>query len=211
MHTPIFHYIYDPLCGWCYGAAPLLACVHELDNVTLTLHGGGLMSGRSVTAELRRFVMANDARIGKISGQRFGQDYVDGLLLDETAVFDSVPPIAAILAAQACGADGYAMLVALQQAHFVAGRKIVDQAVLLELAIAQGIEAGVFQQSLAQQLSGSVEQHIVASRARLAGAGGGGFPTLVLERGGQMTPLDISGYYGQVEPWRADLLAILSR
>ena len=22
--SPILHYIYDPLCGWCYGAAPLV-------------------------------------------------------------------------------------------------------------------------------------------------------------------------------------------
>lgn len=24
MSTPTLHYIHDPLCGWCYGAAPLV-------------------------------------------------------------------------------------------------------------------------------------------------------------------------------------------
>lgn len=24
MNNAVLHYIYDPLCGWCYGAAPLV-------------------------------------------------------------------------------------------------------------------------------------------------------------------------------------------
>ncbi|HID5224584.1 TPA: hypothetical protein ACXEMW_003182 [Proteus mirabilis] len=51
--TKKLHYIYDPLCGWCYGIAPLIEVVsHEYPHV-LTLHGGGLFTPtRKVTGAM---------------------------------------------------------------------------------------------------------------------------------------------------------------
>ena len=33
------HYIYDPFCGWCYAAAPLVKAAREI--LPVRLHGGG--------------------------------------------------------------------------------------------------------------------------------------------------------------------------
>ena len=30
MNDTTLHYVYDPLCGWCYGAAPLLEAAADL-------------------------------------------------------------------------------------------------------------------------------------------------------------------------------------
>ncbi len=40
----VIHYWYDPLCGWCYGAAPLLQVAGEIPGLRIALHGGGLFS-----------------------------------------------------------------------------------------------------------------------------------------------------------------------
>jgi len=45
-------------------------------------------------------------------------------------------------------------------------------------------------------------EHLVASRRALAQLGGGGFPTLALERDGQLQVLDIGAYLGRPEAWR---------
>jgi protein-disulfide isomerase-like protein with CxxC motif len=65
-----------------------------------------MMAGRNrrrVDAQLRDYVMPHDHRIAQMTGQAFGENYFNGLLKDIDAVFDSAPPIAAVLAVQASG------------------------------------------------------------------------------------------------------------
>ncbi|GGY16954.1 DsbA family protein [Paludibacterium paludis] len=203
------HYVFDPLCGWCYGAAPLIAAARALPGIGLVLHGGGMMSGpnrQPVTPALRRYVMEHDKRIAALSGQTFGEAYFNGLLLDETAVFDSTPPIAAILAAESLAGEGAALLARLQAAHYREGRRIADPAVLADIVAEAGLSAGAFSDELAKQLAeGSVDAHIRNSRDVLARIGGQGFPTLALETDGNWTRLDIGRYIGQPDAFAADL------
>ena len=131
MTTPVLHYIYDPLCGWCYGAKPLIDAARGI--VPVVAHGGGMMTGaqrRPVSAQLRDYVMPHDQRIAEYTGQPFGEAYFEGLLRDTTAVFDSAPPITAVLAAEQLGGRGLELLGRLQTAHYVEGRRISDKDVL---------------------------------------------------------------------------------
>ena len=43
MNTATLHYIYDPLCGWCYGSAPLVKAARAV--LSVRPHGGGMMTG----------------------------------------------------------------------------------------------------------------------------------------------------------------------
>lgn len=192
---PILHYIYDPLCGWCYGAAPLTTALSELPGLQLRLHAGGMMAGgqrRPITPELRSYVLGHDERIARLTGQEFGAAYRDGLLNDTAAVLDSEPPITAILAVEALGGDGLAFLKALQLAHYRDGRKIADPAVLEELAASMGLEIAAFRQAYATQAGAATTAHIRASRDLLAQVGGRGFPTLALETAEGWRLLDVS-------------------
>ena len=54
---PTLHYVFDPLCGWCYGAAPLVEAARGIAGLTIAPHGGGMMTGANrqpVTEALRR-------------------------------------------------------------------------------------------------------------------------------------------------------------
>ncbi|CEL27022.1 DsbA family protein [Pseudomonas sp. A1230] len=191
----ILHYIYDPLCGWCYGAKPLVEAAQLV--LPVSAHAGGMMSGanrQSVSPQLRNYVMPHDRRIAEYTGQPFGEAYFDGLLRDHTAVFDSTPPIAAVLAAEAIDGRGLEVLGRLQAAHYLEGRRIADESVLLELASDLGYAEEIFQPAFK---SVDTEQHIKASRALLAQLGGQGFPTLALEHDGHYTLIDISPWLGK--------------
>ena len=37
MSLATLHYIYDPLCGWCYGAKPLVQAAQAVSYTHLTL------------------------------------------------------------------------------------------------------------------------------------------------------------------------------
>lgn len=191
----ILHYIYDPLCGWCYGAKPLVQAAQQV--LPVVAHAGGMMSGANrqrVSPQLRDYVMPHDRRIAEYTGQPFGEAYFEGLLRDHSAVFDSTPPIAAVMAAESIDGRGLQMLGCLQTAHYVEGRRIADESVLFDVAAQMGYVQTTF---VTVFKSVDPQAQVKASRALLARLGGQGFPTLALEQDGQFTLIDISPWLGK--------------
>jgi len=205
---PILHYIYDPLCGWCYGASPLLAAAREIAGLDIRLHGGGLMNGVRVTAELREYVMAHDQRIAMLTGVPFGSAYFDKLLQDHSAVLNSAPPITAILAAEEIAGRGLDMLARLQMAHYVEGRRISEESVLLELGTDLGLPEEPLRAAFSRWQGARAASHIADSRALLEKHGGRGFPAFVLETSTDSHLLDVSRWLSDPEGFAA-LLAQL--
>jgi len=195
MSTATLHYIHDPLCGWCYGAAPLVKAAREV--LPVQAHGGGMMAGaarRPVTSDLRGFVLPHDRRIAQLTGQPFGAAYADGPLRDTTAVLDSEPPIAATLAAEAIASRGLDLLARLQTAHYVEGRRIADSAVLEELAEQIGLGREAFTKALRDAEGEAVQQHMGQTRALMRRLHLRGFPSFVLERNGDWNTVDIGPF-----------------
>ena len=203
------HYIFDPLCGWCYAAAPLIAATRNVAGLDIVFHGGGMLTGanrRTVTAQWRDHVMPHDRRIAQLTGQPFGAAYFEVLLRDTSAVMDSAPPTTAILAAEELDGRGLDMLHRLQHAHYAEGRRIADTDVLLELAQELRLDPAGFAAAFARLAGPATEQHFSASRAWLARCGGQGFPTLALERDdGTLERLDLGAWLGRVDDWSAHL------
>ena len=202
--TPVLHYIYDPLCGWCYGAKPLIDMARGI--LPVVAHGGGMMTGaqrQTVSAQLRDYVMPHDQRIAQYTGQPSGEAYFEGLLRDTTAVFDSAPPTTAVLAAEQSAGRGLELLGRLQTAHYAEGRRIADRDVLMAVAAEMGLDADGFRQAF-DAASGDVTQaHFKASRALLSRVGGQGFPTVVLEQSGEYQLVDLGPYLGKPEAFAA--------
>ncbi|VVE08062.1 protein-disulfide isomerase [Pandoraea pneumonica] len=199
------HYIADPLCGWCYAAAPLVRAARDVAGLDVALHGGGMMAGpnaQAVTPQLRNYVMPHDHRIAALTGQPFGDAYFEGLLRDSSAVFDSAPPTAAALAAEALAGRGLDMFAALQKAHYVDGRRIADRDVLIDIATELGLDRQAFADAFDAQDDAALMRHFRESRAWLTRVGGSGFPTFALEIDGQLERLEPGRYLGKPEAWR---------
>lgn len=210
--SPTLHYIYDPLCGWCYAAAPLIKAARDV--VPVIPHAGGMMLGarcQRVTPQLRDFVLGHDMQIARLSGQPFGEAYRDGLLRDADAVFDSAPPTAAMLAAEQLAGRGLGMLAALQVAHYLAGRRIADRSVLLAVAEEIGLPREAFDTALTACSGELLDTHIAATRAFMSRVGAQGFPTLVIERAEGFTSVAVSAYLGRPEAFRDWLRDTLSQ
>ncbi|MFC3532359.1 DsbA family protein [Vogesella facilis] len=212
MVTTTLHYYYDPLCGWCYGAAPLLAAAANVAGLAIALHAGAMMSGpnrQQVSPQLRQYVMGHDQRIRQLTGQPFGDGYFNGLLLDNSAVFDSTPPTLAILAAEALGLDGLAMLHRLQQVHYVDGRRIADVTVLQQLAQELGLDGAAFAAEYQRQ-QGEFAAHVGRSHRDMAAHGLRGFPSLLLEVDGRLQRLELSPFLGKPQVFAGYLQGLLA-
>ena len=213
MSRPTLRYIFDPLCGWCYGASPLIEAARKVNGLDIALHAGGLMTGsdrQPVTEGLRRYVMEHDQRIGAVTGQPFGDAYLNGLLRDTGAVLDSEPPIEAILAAEELGGRGLDMLARIQKAHYVEGRRVADRVVLVGLAADIGLPGVTFKPMLEKVAGPTAPKHIAASRDLLRRVGGQGFPTFVFDAGRGLETLDAARYFGHVPTWQEALVGRVS-
>ena len=204
MATPILHYLYDPLCGWCYAAEPLVEAAAGA-GVAIVLHGGGLWDPAvQAPAAKRRSMRETDARIARSTGQPFGQAYLEGLLIDPASVWWSRPTIAAVLAAESLEAGrGLAMIAAVQRAHYLEGRRVVENAVLADAADAIGLDRPRYSQAVR---SAPVDAHIQATRRLMRSHGLQGFPSFLLERDGGIARLPHEVCYGRP----ADFVAAIS-
>jgi putative protein-disulfide isomerase len=209
-HAATLHCIVDPLCGWCYAAAPLVEAARSVPGLAVELHGGGMMTGanrRAITPQWREYVMPHDRRIAAMTGQPFGEAYFEGLLRDTGAVMDSEPPTTAILAAESLRAGGGAdMLHRLQRAHYVEGRRMADPDVLQAVAAELGFDAEAFAAAYRAHSGPVTAQHIAESRQFLQRAGGQGFPTFVLAQAdGRASRIDVGPWLGRADDWKAHL------
>lgn len=192
------HYIYDPLCGWCYAAEPLIEAAARAapGGLTIRLHGGGLFEKTHLPPSKRAFIRQADAYIAHLSGQTFGSAYLDGLLNDPDTLYDSLPPIAAVLAAQALRPDsGLAMLRAIQHGHYRSGMRVVEESVLADLAADIGLERDDFLREYADSLHQAGE-HIAGTRMLMRHAGAQGFPAFLLQSGERWQLLPHAQHYG---------------
>lgn len=178
----VLHYIYDPLCGWCYGAEPLVWAASKVDGLALRMHAGGLWPQPTrLPEQTRRYIREADARVGQMSGQPYGEAYLNGLLFDPELVLESRPVIAAVLAAQELDADqALPMLRAIQHAHYERGRHVVRDATLREVAAEIGLDVAEFERARKAAL---VDEHIAESQELMNNVGAQGFPTFVLQIG----------------------------
>lgn len=94
-------YLFDPLCGWCYGASPAVQKLAQHATIHLELAPTGLFAGaggRTLDAAFADYAWSNDVRIEKLTGQRFTEDYRTQVLGKPGSRFDSASATLALTA-----------------------------------------------------------------------------------------------------------------
>lgn len=199
----VLHAIIDPLCGWCYAAAPLFDAAANA-GFEIKLHAGGMLTGprrKQIDSQWRDYVIPHDQHIAALTGQPFGENYYEGLLRDTSLVLDSAPPIRAMLAVSALGGNDLAYLHAVQLAHYRDGKCASDEPNLQVLAEKMGLDGAAFAKEYAQN-EDAFYQHILASRALMNQLGAQGFPSVALATSeGNLRLLNHSRFYGHPSEW----------
>ncbi|MFH1806436.1 MAG: DsbA family protein [Pseudomonadota bacterium] len=130
-------YLFDPLCGWCYGASPVMDKLSALPDFTIQYIPTGLFAGegaRPMDAGFAAYAWSNDQRISRLTGQVFSEDYRRRILADHTHMFDSGPATLAITAVALFDAARVQETIkAIQHARYVEGRDTTNMIVLADI------------------------------------------------------------------------------
>ena len=201
------HYLFDPLCGWCYGAAPRVSSLLKVPGLHVKLQPTGLFSGtgaRPMDAAFAAFAWSNDQRILSMTGQPFSAQYREHVLSGKPQMFDSGPATLALTAvSQTSPAQAFDALKAIQHARYVDGSDVTSLAVLADLLRALGLEDAATQLSQPDAALLNAYRSSVAQGQRLMQElGARGVPTLVLESGGRRQLLNL-------DPGNSDPQALL--
>lgn len=200
----------DPLCGWCYGAAPTLERLGAQPGVTLDLMPTGLFAGegaRPMDASFADYAWANDQRIARLTGQLFSPAYRRQVLADLSVAFDSGPATLALIAALLEDAThGVEALHAIQRLRYVDGADITDRAVLARALTGLGLDVAA-QRIVAPDaaLFEAARERLGAARALMAEHGLRGVPALLATQDGRTRPLPSAALYGDPEGLFASL------
>lgn len=196
------YYLFDPLCGWCYGAGPALAHVRDVAEVAVELLPTGLFSGagaRPMDDEFAAYAWGNDRRIEALTGQRFTERYRGQVLGDRQQLFDSGPATLALTAvALTRPQQEAAALAAIQQARYVDGRDITSAATLADVLRAQGLDAAA--DKLADpdpdaELKEAMRERTAQARTLMQAFGVNGVPAFIVQIDGQRRLLRAASIY----------------
>ncbi|MFM1887491.1 MAG: hypothetical protein RL026_2648 [Pseudomonadota bacterium] len=206
---PRLHYFYDPQCGWCYGVAPLIAAAATYPGLQLVLQPGCLWPRPTLLpADVRDQIRRYDAHVARLSGQAYGEAYLQGLLRSDEMLLHSAPTVTAVLAAgeQAAGAD-LGMLRAQQTGHYVRGLRVADPAVQVTLAEELGLDVPLFRERLK-----SLDPRPAFARAQslMRELGVQGFPACFLEQRGRYTAVPPQDWFGNPSGYLGALQGTLS-
>lgn len=184
MQKPVFYYIQDALCGWCFGFAPVVRNVQTefADRLTFEVLSGGMITGPRVgpLKEMAVYIKNAVPRLTETTGVTFGDAYLNEVLESGTYISNSLPPatVLSILKEQAPEKQ-VQFAHQIQNLLFKEGLNLNDVAVYLPLAAEAGISEADFQAKFASQVyQTKAEQEFEL----VQNWGISGFPAVVVEK-----------------------------
>lgn len=189
-------YLFDPLCGWCFGFSSTIVKFRDLHpELEFKAIPGGMITGARVAPynTMQGYIMGAKDRLETMTGSVFGSGYINNIVPSEI-LMDSTPPSKALIALELSGVSSIDAAHAIQQAHFVNGNDYNSVSIYTEIAK----EFSVSKRDFSELLS-SVEMDLGVKESFewVKKAGVNGFPTVLLHSQQQYylvargyTPLD---------------------
>ena len=193
-------YLFDPLCGWCYGASPAIQRLGQEASIKLTLAPSGLFSGggRVMSADFAEYAWSNDVRIQKLTGQPFSATYRNHVLGQHGSSFDSSAASLALTAVAHNTPEAESILLnAFLEARYVHGLDICTMLGAETVLRSRGFKAEADQ--LAGRDADLQLQHdarVEKARSLMQAHNARGVPTLIVQRYKEARLLKGDALYG---------------
>lgn len=204
-------YLFDPLCGWCYGAVPMLERLRA-DGCDVEAMPTGLFSGqgaRPLDSAFAAYAWSNDQRIERLTGQIFSEAYRENVLQKHGAVFDSAAMTLGILAVGLADPRlRFDALHLLQKGRYVEGLDTADIDVVASLLDNAGFAAAADHlRKPDEALLSHVRETVANGQQLFRSLHANGVPAIVLERDGSRQLLNSSVLFSTYDNLKAHLAA----
>lgn len=213
MSEPIqLTYLFDPLCGWCYGAGPAVAALMAAEGVSIEIAPTGLFSGPgafAMTAEFAAHVWSMDQRVAQMTGQEYSTDYRRNILQGGRGMVDSSAATLALTAVHLTAPEReFEALRAIQHARYVGGRDNGTASVIASVLGDIGLTAAHGRLVTPdEELLAANAARMDAAQSQLRRFGARGVPTLIAAIGDQVRMVDSAALYGDANTLIATLRA----
>jgi putative protein-disulfide isomerase len=183
---PELLYLFDPLCGWCYGMSPVIQRVREefAGRVEVSVLCGGMVTGAQA-GPIRDdwgYISGALQQVERVTGVQFGEAF-RAVGEEGSRVQDSEPPSWAIgVFRQLNQPDTVRFAHDVQVAYFRDGADLNEPKTYLPLATAYGVDGAEFLRRLALPETALAARQEFAAVAKI---GVQGFPTSILRVGSQ--------------------------
>lgn len=179
-------YVYDALCGWCYGFSPVMEQFYQdhRSDVSFEVISGGMITGSRIgpIGEVASYIRWAYKEVEQATGVTFGEGFLKGVLEEGTTVFTSVPLGIALSVFKQHRADEAVLFAgALQKAVYYDGLAPQDTAAYAPLAESFGLDGKDFVEQMRQPESQALAE---ADFRRSQQLGVSGFPTVFAETEG---------------------------
>lgn len=193
-------YLFDPLCGWCYGITPTLSSIINEQDIVIEMLPTGLFSGgqpRLMDDDFAAFAWSNDQRIVSFTGQSFSDRYRELVLGDRQQLIDSGPATLALTAVSLTApARELEALKAIQHARFVDGQDITNLSTLASILKSHELNAAALMvESPDTALFEATRARINRAQAILKTFNVQGVPTFIADSGTKRWKLDMREIY----------------
>ncbi|MEQ8684470.1 MAG: DsbA family protein [Imperialibacter sp.] len=175
-------YIFDPLCGWCYGFSGTIVDLFNKrkDEFNFEVVAGGMITGTRIApfSTMHGYISGAYKRVEEMTGAKFGVPYLNELLPSDTQM-NSEPPSRALVTFRSFLPDQVVPFAhALQKKQYLEGRDFADNTVYEELAVQFGVDPKAFIEKFeSEEMKYRTTEDFQWSNS----AGVKGFPTVVLK------------------------------
>lgn len=192
---PTIIYVYDALCGWCYGFSPVIQALHEKykDQFRFEVVSGGMVRHERVgpIGEVAAYIQDAYRTVEEKTGVTFGPNFLEKTLAAGTSIFDSTPPAKVLAFARELQPDRQIELATtLQRAIYYDGIAPAEVPQYVPYLSDFGIDEA---ELMAAMTSPAIERLTEADFILTERFGVQGFPTLILQQNEQFYLLS-NGY-----------------
>jgi putative protein-disulfide isomerase len=146
---PKIIYVFDPLCGWCYGFSPVMKKAYDKykEKADFEVIAGGMVIGDQIgpIGKISQFLKGATARVTQRTGAVFSSLFLDTILTEGTQILSSMEPSIAV---QICKAEKpdrvFEFVSELHKEIYVSGLKTTISSDYDRLAKKMGFDEKIF-------------------------------------------------------------------
>lgn len=151
MDKPTLYYIYDALCGWCYGFSPVMQKLQRqyAGQLAFEVLSGGMITGNRVQpiGAMAEYIRRASAQLESVTGVSPSEAYQANILDAGTYISNSVPPAVALCILKEASPGAQVPLAsAIQGLLYAQGKDLNVADTYLPLAANQGLAEEVFRE-----------------------------------------------------------------
>jgi len=188
-------YVYDALCGWCYGFSPVINQFHEKykESLSFEVISGGMITSSRIgpIGEVASYISWAYKDVEKATSVKFGTEFLNKTLKDGDAIFTSIPPAIALSVFKDLDPNNSIRFASeLQKAIYYDGIEPEDLTAYGKIATKFGLDADSFVLKMKEPLYKKLAEEDFKKSADLKVTG---FPSIFIEMNGTYYKIG-SGY-----------------